>query len=119
VCGYFNFRQIMQLMEMEYEYIREPTLREMMALNAADEPILMSANKAPMMQERIIALTGIFRLGSILEIHLEKGRPLSRAKEKVWRAVDTLKRMVLRITGTKTAAVRPLTPAGEVAWLKT
>jgi hypothetical protein len=48
----------------------------------------------------------------------ENGRPLSRAKAKVWREVDALKRMLLKMTGRRMIEVSPLTPAIDVAFLK-
>ena len=38
------------------------------------------------------------RLRLTLPIHLENGRPLSRAKANVWRAVEALEEMLLRMT---------------------
>ena len=90
-----------------------------MALKATLEPILMRDRRAVMMQERAMALAGICFFGSTYEIHLENGRPLSRAKAKVWRAVEALKETLLAMTRMRTRIVRALTPAVGTALRKT
>lgn len=59
------------------------TWSEMIALKAALEPMLMRDMRQVKMQVKAIAFAGISILGCTCPIHLEKGRPLSRAKAKV------------------------------------
>jgi hypothetical protein len=93
--------------------------KEIMALKAVLEPILIKERRQLMTHDNMIALTGIMRLGSIFEIHFENGRPLSRAKAHVWREVDALNMILLNITGNMMIAVKPFTPAVDVICLNT
>ena len=54
-------------------------------LNAIVLPRLMSEMAAAMMKITMMALTGTSKPGRTLEIQLENGRALSRAKAKSWR----------------------------------
>lgn len=95
------------------------TLRDIIALKAVSEPMLMSDSRHEMRHDKAMALTGILRRGCTCAIHLANGRPLSRAKANVWREVEALKKMLLKITGMRIMAVRPLTPGVETALRKT
>lgn len=95
------------------------TWREMIALKAVAEPILMRERRAVMTQVKMMALAGICFLSWTWPIQFEKGRPLSRAKANVWRAVDALKETFAAITIMRVIIVKPLTPVVLTAVLKT
>jgi len=62
-----------------------------MALNATVEPILIKDRRVVIVKVSRTALSGIFQPGLTYEIKEEKGSPLSRAKDQVWRdAVATV-----------------------------
>jgi hypothetical protein len=93
-------------------------LREIIALKAALEPMLISERRTVHVQVKTIALAGTSTLGSTRDNQLLKGRPLSRAKAQVWREVVKFNEMVDPKTTAKGSIVRPITPPGETAWPK-
>lgn len=70
-------------MEIEYVSIMATTCREMIALKAVEEPMLIRERRQVIAQVSMIEFTGSCFVGLTWEIHLEKGRPLSLAKAKV------------------------------------
>lgn len=106
-------------MDTAYVNIRAATLSEMIASNATFENKLISERRALMMQDVRIALEGMCLFLSMVDSQLEKGRPLSRAKEKVWRDAEALKEMLLAITRRRTTPASPRTPLVESAPWKT
>ena len=70
-------------METPYVIMIAQTWRDMIALNAAAEPMLMIERRQVMMQVSAIAFAGISFPGSTCEIQREKGRPRSRANANV------------------------------------
>ena len=90
-----------------------------MALKATSEPILMTAKSAEMRQDRKTALAGICKVGWTCDIQPAKGRPLSRAKAKVWREVDALKETFDAMTRIRTMIVRALTPPVDTVFWNT
>ena len=68
---------------MQYVSMIATTWTEMMALNAVDEPMLIRESKQVITQVRMMEFTGSCLVVFTWEIHLEKGRPLSRANAKV------------------------------------
>lgn len=87
-------------------------------MNAVRDPMLIRERAQLKRQDRAMAFTGMCRFGSTLLMKRENGRPLSRAKANVWREVEALKRMLLKMTGRRIIEVSPFTPAIEVAFLK-
>jgi len=61
----------------------DTTCTEMMALNAVEEPMLIRERRQVIVQVRMIEFTGSCLEAFTCEIHLENGRPLSRANAKV------------------------------------
>src|ERR1700735_1947196 len=95
------------------------TWREMMALKATAEPMLMRERRQVRMQVSATAFAGMCMVGCTLPIHWAKGKPLSRAKAKVWREVEALKEMFDAMTRIRTMMVRALTPPVETACRET
>ena len=56
-----------------------------MALKATDEPRLMSESRTVTRKVIMTELRGMFQPGLTNETKSENGRPLSRAKDHVWR----------------------------------
>jgi len=106
-------------MEMEYESISATTCKDMIALKATEEPILMSERSMVMKQESATAFAGICFVGCTVEIHFEKGRPLSLANAKVCLDVEALKLMFETMTMRRRRMVRALSPDVETDWRKT
>jgi len=63
--------------------IKDISWREMIALKAIVEPMLIKLSRMVMAEVTITALAGICVFGLTVPIHLLMGRPPSRAKEKV------------------------------------
>lgn len=82
----------------------------MIASKAAVEPIFnrLRSMVIPHMSAR--ALAGTFIVGCTCATHLGNGRPLSRAKAKVWRLVEALKAMFEAIAKIRITMVKALTP---------
>lgn len=102
-------------METAEVNIKATTCREMMALKATSEPMLMTDKRAEMRHDKKTALAGICRVGWTWHIQLAKGRPLSRAKANVWRDVDALKETFDAMTRINTMTVSALTPPVDTA----
>src|SRR5271154_3135535 len=98
-----------QPMETMYVSMRETRLREMMALNATLDPILIRLSRMVIRQVTPTALAGTCSVGWTYAIHDENGRPLSRAKAHVWREVDRLNDTVPAKMRTSTMIVSALT----------
>lgn len=94
-------------------------LREIIALNATSEPMLMRESAMVMRQVMVTALEGTSSLRSTWPVQLLKGRPLSRAKAHIWREVERLKDTVpakIKMVG---MMLRATTPPGEMACRET
>lgn len=102
-------------MEIVYESMRATTWRDMMALKATDDPMLMRDRSSVNVHVSATAFAGICFVGWTAEIQFENGRPLSRAKAKVWRDVDALKLTLDKITIIIRRIVRALIPDVETA----
>jgi len=70
-------------------------------------------------QVRMIEFTGSCFEAFTCEIHLENGRPLSRANAKVWRAVEAFHEMFAAMTIMRTIIVSAVTPWLDIAVLNT
>lgn len=99
--------------------IKATTCSEMMALKATSEPMLMTDKRAEMRHDKKTALAGICKVGWTWDIQRAKGRPLSRAKAKVWRDVDALKETFDATTRINTMIVRALTPPVDTVFWNT
>lgn len=66
--------------EIVYDSINATTWREMIALKATGEPILIKERRRVRTHDNVTAFAGICFLGSTAAIHFEKGKPLSLAK---------------------------------------
>lgn len=109
----------MQEMETAYVNIKATTCKEIIALKATSEPILITDNRAEMRHDRKTAWAGICNVGWTWDIQLEKGRPLSRAKANVWRDVDALKETFDAMTRINTMIVNALTPPVDTVFWNT
>ena len=99
--------------------IKATTCREMMALKATSEPILMTDKRAEIRHDKKTALAGICKVGWTCDIQLAKGRPLSRAKANVWRDVDALNETFDAMTRINTMIVSALTPPVDTVFWNT
>lgn len=77
----------------------------------------MSDNSMVIRQVTAIALAGTSRRTWLS--HLLNGKPLSRAKANVWRAVDALNEMLAAMIRMRTRMVNALTPVVLTALLNT
>ena len=66
---------------MKYEIYRAIVGREIRALKAVDEPILMRASKQHTVPTRSSEFSGIFNVGWMYAKVFENGSPLSRAND--------------------------------------
>lgn len=99
--------------------IKATTCREMMALKATSEPMLMTDRRAEIRHDKKTALAGICNVGWTWDIQRANGRPLSRAKANVWRDVDALKETFDAMTRINTMIVMALTPPVDTVFWNT
>lgn len=99
--------------------IKATTCREMMALKATSEPMLMTDRRAEIRHDKKTALAGICNVGWTWDIQRAKGRPLSRAKANVWRDVDALNETFDAMTRINTMIVMALTPPVDTVFWNT
>lgn len=82
-------------MEILYVAMRAMSCREMMALKATEDPMLIRESRQVIVQVARTAFRGAveFFVWAMLERNLPKGRPPSRAKAKTCRALEALESM--------------------------
>ena len=106
-------------MQIAYDAISDESCRLRMALKAALEPKLINDSKIVHARVSSVALTGMCTLLFILDVHDEKGKPRSLAKEKSCRLELAVKLTLPTMSNHTVTTVRMLVPmfeSGMAVW---